>query len=770
MDKEQAARQEDGESADIQGALRQSEEKFKLFFENARDFILEVDLKGRILFANASYLDHFGFDPARYIGESYLGVVHPNCVGQINQEISKILKPPHFAHFEAYTMTKFGQYRWSDWNGMGVRGKDGNEIVAIIGFGRDVHGAKQAEAELRRSIAAAEAARREAEEASKAKSNFLANMSHEIRTPMHAIIGMSDILLRESKEQRVLEKVRMIKSASRSTLAIINDILDFSKIESGNMEMNPAPLQMLSLLYDVDVLVRSRLEGRPIRFVWDVDPEIPRAVFGDALRLKQVMVNILGNAVKFTEKGLIRCKMTSRIEGSRVKIFSEVSDTGIGIRREDIAKIFSSFSRVDTTKNRSIEGAGLGLAIVKNLIEQMRGRIRVESEYGRGSTFFYEFTLGVVDRTPIGAFRHSAPRSSPDDAPPISFTAPGAKVLIVDDSKTNLLVAQGLMRPYAMRMTVAASGVEALRLVKSERYDIIFMDHMMPVMDGIETTRAIRALTGDYFQRVPIIALTANAIEGMKRTFLAEGFSDFLAKPIDCERLDHLLRKWLKHEMLEQKEDLTPEAESEIPGLDVRVGILRTGGKRDAYERILAVFARDARARLADIPRLAKEDLRHFTLHVHALKSASASIGALDIASLAKRLEEAGSAADQAEIRICLPNFIKRLRDLVAVIESRFSARARAGEAEGDADAAGPPPVKLLPSLRRLRAACRRYEVNDAETIAARLLAAPLSASARKAVEEIHRAIGDFDYDEAARRADAYVKGEPARPSPRSGK
>lgn len=597
---------------------------------------------------------------------------------------------------------------------------------------------------LARRLKEALAAKEAAERANRSKSDFLANMSHDIRTPMHAILGMSEIVLRESRDEGARECVGHIKSAAQTALKIINDILDLSKIESGKMELIDTPFFLSSLLSDVDALIRAKLGDKPIDFKWYIDKETPREVIGDELRIKQIMINLLSNAVKFTQKGTIRYKLSCLAKADQVTLFHEISDTGVGIRREDYARIFSLFSRADAKKNRDVEGAGLGLAITKKLLDLMGGTISVESAYGQGSVFRFAFTLAIKDKTPIDAFSQN--NNAALDIFKPTFAAPDAKVLIVDDSKSNLLVAKGLLKPYQMQLTFVESGAMAIELLKMNAYDLIFMDHMMPEMDGIETTKIIRSLDGEYYQSVPIIALTANAINGVKRMFLDAGFSDFLAKPIDLACLDNLLGAWLKNigkRKIEEAKGAMEEQENRTAPPP-----LHEYGDEAAREEILKVYASEAKQRLDALASLAKEDLDLFAAHAHAIKSASACIGAADIARQARDLEAMGKSKDRAAVIKALPPFMERLGGLVFDIRSYL--RPAKSQAPLSSPRAGKRSPLLAEKILDLERFCAAFELREAEETIAQILR--LSASEpdiKNAVSRVQDALCEFEYDSA---------------------
>ncbi|MDR2604354.1 MAG: response regulator [Desulfovibrio sp.] len=491
-----------------------------------------------------------------------------------------------------------------------------------------------------------------ADAANRSKSSFLARMSHEIRTPMNAIIGMSELAQRARGTPQELEYIAGIKEAGTNLLGIINDILDFSRIESGTLPIHPAPYETASFLYDVQAVIRLRTDDSSLELLSDISPDIPAGLIGDAGRIRQILLNLLSNAVKYTNEGFIKFSAyATPVTEDTVRLTFVVEDSGIGIRPEDLPMLFEEFIRIDEQRNIGIEGTGLGLAITRNLCRAMGGDITVRSVYGKGSVFTAEFTQTVSDRKPMGEIaRATAMRA---ETPRASFTAPEAVVLLVDDLPANLLVAEGLLAPYLMRVVTCPNGRVAVDLIRERPFDLVLMDHMMPVMDGVDATRAVRELDGERCRAVPVVALTANAVSGMKEMFLKNGFNDFLSKPIDSGELDAVLRKWIPAgKRLETPRDArgrpcplqtsplrsgqaadaesragqtpsgragqTPEtplndertspaappALPRIDGVNTELGLERIGGSHSLYLQLLAVFRADAEACLA---RLAAE-------------------------------------------------------------------------------------------------------------------------------------------------------------------
>ncbi|MCD8139707.1 MAG: ATP-binding protein [Planctomycetaceae bacterium] len=631
------------------------------------------------------------------------------------------------------------------------------------------------------------------EDASQAKSDFLARTSHEIRTPMNAIIGMAELILRENAGTVVSSHARSIKHAGTSLLSIINDILDFSKIESGKMEIVPSEYSLASLLNDVVSIIRVRAAEKALVFTVNVDARLPDGLRGDEVRVRQILLNLLGNAVKFTRRGAVGLEVVGSVdkETHRAVLSFRVIDTGSGIKPEDLDNLFADFVRLDARTHKGIEGSGLGLHIAKSLSVAMGGDIQVESEYGSGSIFTVtlpqEFTSarclasvdnpkgkcllvyetrkryaesllrtchnlglacqvatsqetyadllrerlyshilvadnlyraakqihdklrlssvfitladydGVNDRgvrsltMPAQAISVANALNDVDEvadsefvAP--EFSAPTARILLVDDSHINLQVAAGLMQPYGMQIDMCTGGPAAIEMVQHREYDMVFMDHMMPEMDGVEAAKEIRMLDGDRFQRLPIVALTANAVSGVRDMFMKNGMNDFVAKPIEVAKLAEVLDRWIP-ESKKVAVGFRPDSDEvsvRIDGVDTRVGLQNVGGKMERYTDILAMFCVEgdkSKRRLRDL--LAAGDARNFRIQAHALKSACASIGAMSVAQFAQQLENVAHAGDLDGIAQQMDPFLDELGMVVdnirAVIRraSRSTVRKR---------------------------------------------------------------------------------------------
>ena len=520
-----------------------------------------------------------------------------------------------------------------------------------------------------------------AETANKAKSDFLANMSHEIRTPINGILGMDAMMLKECKDENLLEYAKNIQSAGQSLLSIINDILDISKIESGKLEILSTNYKIFSILNDCYNMTRVRAENKGLALEMQVDSQVPSVLYGDEVRIRQIINNLLSNAVKYTKEGTVIFSLKFQsTEADKLYLIITVTDTGIGIRKEDVGKLFESFSRVDEKTNRNIEGTGLGLNLTKNLVEMMGGEISVESEYGKGSRFTVRIPQKVINTEPMGDFLEQYKKflnTSGGDVQ--SVLAPDARLLVVDDVEMNLRVVQGLLKATQIQIDTAMSGRECLKLVSKKQYDIIFLDHMMPDMDGIETLRRIRDMTDNPNEKTPIIMLTANAIIGAKEEYLGAGFQDYLTKPIREEELQGMLVKFLREELIQYPEERIESTQDDekkqetseqhigsafglkentgilqdikgVTELDIETGLLYCMNDEDFYAEMLREYMKGDKAEVLEQFFDAK-DWSNYRTSIHALKSTSLTIGAVALSGKAKELEWSAKDGDEDYIQ-----------------------------------------------------------------------------------------------------------------------
>lgn len=524
------------------------------------------------------------------------------------------------------------------------------------------------------------------DEANKAKSDFLAEMSHEIRTPINAVLGMNQMIARESEyaqESKGINSTEEIKKAfanihnysesiehaGRNLLSIINDILDFSKIEAGKIEITENEYHLKSVLNDVVNMTYFKAKEKGLEFLVEVDPTLPDKLFGDEVRVNQVILNILNNAVKYTKKGRVilsvRMKNTSRIlPGQIVELVISVRDTGIGIREEDQKKLFAKFARVDLKQNSTVEGTGLGLAITQSLLNMMGGNIRLESEYGSGSTFCIELPQAVVSTEPIGNFLAQFDRDPvADNIRQERFRAPDARLLIVDDTPINITVVKGLLRDTEVDIAEAGGGEEAVELAKTNRYDLILMDQRMPNMDGTQALKQIRLQSKGPNRETPVVCLTADAVIGAKERYLALGFTDYLTKPINGKDLEKMLIRYLpenKVQFIKASEPVEETEEVAITGMDDlrSIGIQPESGLKYCmndevlYRSLLGEFAHSEQTKRPEIQTdYETGDWKNYSILVHALKSSARMIGADGLSELALELEMASEKCDEDSIR-----------------------------------------------------------------------------------------------------------------------
>ncbi|MBR1657395.1 MAG: response regulator [Synergistaceae bacterium] len=547
--------------------------------------------------------------------------------------------------------------------------------------------------QLEEALDLANAAMQQARRANSAKSEFLANMSHEIRTPINAVLGMNEMIIRESTSDRITTYARNVESAGKNLLSIINDILDFSKIEAGKMEIAESDYKLSSVLNDVTNMIVFKARQKDLEFKVKVDEELPDVLYGDEIRVRQVVTNVLNNAVKYTHEGSVALNVsggkTYSEDGTQtINLVFKISDTGIGIKEEDLPKLFKQFERIDLVKNNTVEGTGLGLSITRNLLQLMNGRIEVESEYGKGSTFTIYLPQRVVADEPIGNFHDKFNRYVHTmRAYQESFKAPEANILVVDDTDMNLTVIEGLLSKTDINLDTASSGQTALNLARQKKYDLILMDQRMPIMDGTQTMKGIRAQSDGMNTETPIICLTADAVSGARSKYLAEGFTDYLSKPVEGPSLEAALIKYLPSEkiILQEEFDSSPEEEEKHELSELEEFYVHAEGlsyseaiKNCANEAILSKtlqqFWNSIDNNLRDIESFWKnDDIKNYTIKVHALKSSARLIGAMELSGQAAYLEECGNNNDTSSIADLTPDLLSNYRRCKEELAARFA-------------------------------------------------------------------------------------------------
>ncbi len=513
----------------------------------------------------------------------------------------------------------------------------------------------------------------EAIQATKSKSDFLSNMSHEIRTPINAILGMNEMILRESRDEEIREYAVNVEQSGKMLLSLINEILDLSKIESGKMEIVPVEYKLSSVLNDGVNMVKERGEKKGLELKLEANPQLPDNLYGDEIRIRQVLTNLLTNGIKYTNEGTVTLLVNfEETEENQIVLSIQVKDTGIGIKEEDQVGLFVAFQRLDQVSNRNIEGTGLGLPITARLVEMMQGTIGVDSVYGEGSCFTVRIPQKVISYEQMGDFKKKFQDSTRErEAYRRSFTAPEARILVVDDNEMNLKVAKALLKDTLVQVTICESGQACLNLLKEQMFDVVLLDHMMPGMDGIETLKRIKKMDNPDCQKIPVIALTANAISGVRSMYLEAGFDNYLSKPIVGSALEELLCKYIPEEKLkmanetEVAEEREAEAISESAGealsepepergaeaaaeetgsqetlLNLENGLAYSGDSEEMYGEFLAMF-RDMQAeKAASLQQVYEEkDMAQYAILIHAIKSNAFSIGGDKLGELAKELE-----------------------------------------------------------------------------------------------------------------------------------
>lgn len=627
--------------------------------------------------------------------------------------------------------------------------------------------------ELEQKKVELEKAIKTAEKANAARDIFLANMSHELRTPINTIMGLNELIIRESQDEAIKEYALDIRQAGSILLTLVSDILDFTKLEAGQMELMEGIYDISSLLNDLINGISMQLRKKKLDLKLDIASDIPHKLSGDEIRIRQILCNLLSNAVKYTSKGGITLHLGWRkLSEDEIEIDMEVHDTGRGIKEKDLPKLFGVFQQMDSTVRGTNERTGLGLAITNRLVEMMGGKLEVQSKYGKGSVFSFKIVQKVVDSTPLGDFEKQYNESLNSTVNYTQkFIAPMGRILIVDDNAMNLAVAQGLLKQTRLQVDVASGGGECLELLKRKTYHLICLDHMMPVMDGVETLHAIRALEGNPSAEVPIIALTANAVAGAREFYLNEGFQDYLTKPIDADKFESMLIQYLPDNVVyltqgqrmdrdferqdaEEELDIT-ESQLYVIGFNIRNGLKYMGGDKALYGKVLRDFhliLQEKEEALRDF--LKKGDMPGYAIIVHSLKGNARNLGADGLADEAFELEKMSKAGRLEDVEVRSPilfNMMKTMRNgLKAYLDSEDKA-----EAEAEAEATEGKKAKKISEAdweKALRELAGRLDDFDGDSVNVKLEELKRydrPEADKKMLRLCEKAVKDYAYDVA---------------------
>ena len=593
------------------------------------------------------------------------------------------------------------------------------------------------------------------EDANRAKTNFVSNMSHEIRTPMNSIVGITEILLRSRHSPKEQEYLLNIQSSGRVLLTIINDVLDCSKMEAGKMQLFDEPYDTCSLFHDLRISMENRIGHSGLELIYDIDQDIPCKLKGDMGRIRQVIINLVNNAIKYIEKGSVRFSVHVRQKNTdKVMLYYEVADTGIGIRKEDQKILFDAFQRVEMDRNRYVEGTGLGLTISQNLVNMMGGVIEVESEYGKGSRFFFTIEQTIIDPTPVSAVNYNGQKDNvTEKEAECLFIAPEAHILLVDDNELNLVVAKELLKPLRMQIDTAENGLQAVKMVRGSQYDLVLMDHMMPVMDGIEAAKAIRALPEDKYQKLPIIALTANAMVDARKEFLNAGMNGFVAKPIDFARICNQLKLWLPKDLVrdvpkeEAKKLLADDlSDREIQPEDPQMGFsfeegVKHCGSKAALMKTIRIFYRTIDSKANKIEQCLKEGLiSDYVIEIHALKSSALLIGAVPLSEAAKELEDYGKQGKTEVLEEKTPDVLTLYRDLKNILRPYAEKEEDAKKEFSDGE--------WITALQQIHQCIEQFDLDGVDQIMEQLEEYQVPECIRESMDQLRVYVADVSLEE----------------------
>ncbi|MDR0888267.1 MAG: response regulator [Coriobacteriales bacterium] len=756
----------------LQGEQARQSSFMNMLLDYASDIIVLLDNRLRVAFCSKRFLDLLGLKSSTQLEGRKIGELRDLLESRELAEgiLSKAREALHTKSTVSTNMSArpgHGPYKGKKLEinvTIRVVHDSDNKISGVIMIGHDITDINEAKLQ--------------AELANRTKTEFLANISHELRTPLNAVNGLAELELHKDLPKDTLSNLEKIYGSGVTLLNIINDILDISKIDSGKFVLTPTDYDIASVISDTVSMNIVRIGSKPIKLQLQIDPDLPHRLYGDELRVKQIMNNLLSNAIKYTPEGTVTLSLSVKRMEKDCWLFGSVQDTGIGIRREDMPNLFAEYQRFDTGKNRKIEGTGLGLHLTKQLVNMMDGVIHVASKYGEGSTFSFKVRQAVIDDEPIGEklandlqgfkmFDDPSHRITMIDYVPMEF----ANILLVDDVVTNLDVAKGMLEPYKATVHSVTSGQQAIdRVLNSHtKYDIILMDHMMPRMDGIEATQKIRAIGTEYARNVPIVALTANAVTGIKELFLDNGCQDFLTKPIEVEELDRVMHTWVLDkqpkdvrdkalrdvEKYDKARDISEQdaiqllKDAQIDGLDVDDGVARFSQNANVYMRVVHSFIHNMPNMLVELGRVNEGTLPDYSIVVHGAKGSCYGIGAKAAGDAAYELEVAAKADDWETVNEKNHKLIMQIKKLIVdlkVLEKHFDAEQhKNGEARKTTDA---PNEELLDKLRE---AAENYDIETMQRVMDELKAYDYK-DGTDLIEWLDGQVSSFDYDSIIER------------------
>lgn len=606
--------------------------------------------------------------------------------------------------------------------------------------------------------------KKRADAANNAKTAFVANMSHEIRTPINSVLGMNEMILRESKEESIRGYAGDIQYSAQALLAIINDILDIAKIETGKMEIIPVSYDLRDFLYNVVNMMSLKARTKDLELEVFVDESLPNFLEGDDIRIRQILVNLLNNAVKYTHRGKVTLQVKKDgEEKDKVRIKYVIKDTGIGIKEEDIQKLFVAFERIEEKRNRNIEGTGLGINICVHLLEMMKSSLKVESEYGKGSTFSFVLEQKVIDETPVGEFDAEKRREMELSKYKAFFTAPKARVLVVDDNSMNRKVFRNLLKQTQVQVDEADNGENCLKMLVKAHYDIIFMDHMMPGMDGVETFHAMKELKGNLCIETPVVILTANAVIGAKENYLKEGFNAFLSKPVEPDKLEKIIFEMLPKELIQEncaqdgniQNDIRETIEFPIiDGVDFAYGRLHFPTDEDLLEavellyRMLKTEADALEKYYADLE--TEGGLNSYRIQVHSMKNSAALIGIVPLSGMAKVLEDSARNGDKNTIYTLTPIFLNLWRSYKEKLFVLFEKKEEARNVyQKD---------KVIELVECMQRAAGEFDISEMDHLMEMLNSYKYEGILAEKMEQLSAMVGQFDIEQTIAVSDEVKK------------